>query len=95
MATFDLSILTKLKEKFTSLAEEIQGKKELIASHESNIIEIQDSIQKLESERLTSEMNRNTEQEELSKLEHLYEVTIQQYKVVTDTATNLLELFEN
>jgi chromosome segregation ATPase len=94
MATFDLSILTTLKEKFTSLEDEIKEKKELIASHETQLSQIQDSIQQLESERLTSEMNKNAEQEELTKLEHLYTETIQQYKIVTETATQLIELFD-
>ena len=94
MATFDLSILTTLKEKFTSLEDEIKEKKELIASHETQLSQIQDSIQQLESERLTSEMNKNSEQEELTKLEHLYTETIQQYKIVTETATQLIGLFD-
>ena len=94
MATFDLSILTTLKEKFTSLEDEIKEKKELIASHETQLSQIKDSIQQLESERLTSEMNKNAEQEELTKLEHLYTETIQQYKIVTETATQLIELFD-
>ena len=94
MATFDLSILTTLKEKFTSLEDEIKEKKELIASHETQLSKIKVSIQELESERLTSEMNKNAEQEELTKLEQLYGETIQQYKIVTETATQLIGLFD-
>jgi hypothetical protein len=48
----------------------------------------------LESDKMTVEMNRNTEMEELRQLQERYLETTTSYNQITESASQLLNLFD-
>jgi chromosome segregation ATPase len=94
MTSFDLTILTTLKEKFDSLDHELKRKAALIESQNLNLGEIEEKMKALESDKMTVEMNRNTEMEELRQLQERYLETTTSYNQITESASQLLNLFD-
>lgn len=95
MATFDLSVLTKLKDKFDAISSSIEEKEAQIQAQQTQLTEIEGTIQDLESQKLTLEMNKNALQEEKQKLVQLYEENKGQYETVNSSAKQLLALLND
>ncbi len=95
MATFDLSVLTKLKDKFDAISSSIEEKEAQIQAQQTQLTEIEGTIQDLESQKMTLEMNKNALQEEKQKLVQLYEESKGQYETVNSSAQQLLALLND
>lgn len=95
MASFDLSVLTTLQEKFGVLEEEIKRKQELIQKYTQEQESLQGKIQNLESEKVSTEIKLNGAKEEFLKLNQRYEEITKQYETVKESASKLLNFFDS
>ena len=95
MASFDLSVLTTLQEKFGVLEEEIKRKQELIQKYTQEQESLQGKIQNLESEKVTTEIKLNGAKEEVLKLNQRYAEITKQYETVKESASKLLNFFDS
>ena len=90
-----MSVLTTLQEKFGVLEEEIKRKQELIQKYTQEQESLQGKIQKLESEKVTTEIKLNGAKEEVLKLNQLYAEITKQYETVKESASKLLNFFDS
>jgi len=95
MATFDSSILEKLEEKFTNTKIIIDNINENIEKYNNELKQNDTERQKLESKRLSIEMELGTLKEEKLKQDKLYKTAIDEYNKVKEQIEKLLILFNN
>ena len=95
MSSFDLSVVTALKEKFESISTSIEEKTQEIQLQEDELTNLESTIQELESKKLTIEMTRNHLKEEQQKLHQLYQESESQYNAVNQAAQQLLLLLNH
>ena len=95
MAQFDFTILQKLKEKFDSLEKNINEIKQIMKGKEEELNDVSNEMQTLESKKLNIELEIGNHKKELIQLEQLHETTISQYKVLQDSADQLLSLLQD
>jgi len=95
MASFDLSVLTTLQEKFGVLEEEIKRKQELIQKYTQEQESLQGKIQNLESEKVSTEIKLNGAKEEVLKLNQRHNEITKQYETLKDSASKLLNFFDS
>lgn len=95
MSSFDLSILTQLKEKFENLSSSIQEKELSIQTHEQNISHIQQDIDDLESKKSSLIITSNSLKEEKQKLTQLHQESKVQYETVKSSAEQLLSILND
>ena len=93
MATFDLSILSTLENKFNELKQQIDEKNELIKIKYEEMQKIIKQIQDLESKKLNLEMDLGENKKEKLRLEEIYNTTITQCSQIQESASKILTQF--
>lgn len=93
MATFDLSILSILENKFNELKQEIDEKNELIKIKDEEMQKIIKQIQDLESKKLNLEMDLGENKKEKLRLEEIYNSTTTQCSQIQESASKILTQF--
>lgn len=93
MATFNLSILSVLEEKFNELKRQIDEKSELIEINKKKLEQLVKQIQELESQKLNIELDLGEQNKEKLKLEELYNTTHSQCVQVQESASKILSQF--
>ena len=93
MATFDLSILSTLENKFNELKQQIDEKNELIKIKDEEMQKIIKQIQDLESKKLNLEMDLGENKKEKLRLEEIYNTTITQCSQIQESASKILTQF--
>ena len=93
MATFDLSILSILENKFNELKYQIDEKNKLIKTKEEEMQKLIKQIQELESKKLNLEMDLGENKKEKLRLEELYSNTTNQCSQIQESASKILSQF--
>ena len=93
MATFDLSILSILENKFNELKYQIDEKNKLIKTKEEEMQKLIKQIQELESKKLNLEMDLGENKKEKLRLEEIYNTTITQCSQIQESASKILTQF--